>query len=105
MNKNNDQCIHAIISGRVQGVCFRASTVNEATRLGLTGWVRNLATGDVEAVFEGDAEKVAIMLRWCHRGPIAARVSVVKTLAREPDGRYSDFRAAPNANGPGTEVA
>ncbi|MBW1709311.1 MAG: acylphosphatase [Deltaproteobacteria bacterium] len=67
-----------IISGRVQGVYFRYSTQQEANRLGLTGWARNLRNGDVEAVFEGDESQVEEMIRWCHQGPAGAVVSQVK---------------------------
>jgi acylphosphatase len=57
------------IEGRVQGVFFRASTRDEARKLGVNGWVRNLPTGDVEALFEGDKSNVTRMLAWCYKGP------------------------------------
>jgi acylphosphatase len=66
------------ISGRVQGVGFRDWTQREAGRLGLSGWVRNLASGDVEAVFSGPADAVDRMLRAARRGPGAAAVTDVK---------------------------
>jgi acylphosphatase len=59
---------HVIIEGRVQGVFFRASTRDEARRLGVQGWVRNLPNGDVEALFEGDKAIVTQMLAWCYKG-------------------------------------
>ena len=65
------------ISGRVQGVGFRDWTQREAADLGLSGWVRNLANGDVEALFCGSAEAVEAMLAACRRGPQLARVSDV----------------------------
>ena len=71
---------HVFISGRVQGVGYRYSTVNEARRLGVNGWVRNLADGRVEAVFEGMQEIVEEIISWCHKGPTAA---VVKDVAVE----------------------
>jgi acylphosphatase len=68
---------HVFIAGRVQGVGYRYATVDTATQLGLTGWVRNLPDGRVEAVFEGVREVVEDMVRWCHSGPPAAIVKEV----------------------------
>lgn len=65
------------ISGRVQGVAFRAATRAEAQRRGVAGWVRNLPDGQVEAHFEGTPEAVAALVTWCHRGPPGARVDGV----------------------------
>ncbi len=65
------------ISGRVQGVCYRQSTVAMASGVGLCGWVRNLADGGVEALFEGEAALVEAAIRWCHAGPARARVDTV----------------------------
>jgi len=62
--------VHVIISGRVQGVWFRASAKQTAEQLGLTGWVRNTADGNVEAIFEGEEDIVKEMIDWCHCGPI-----------------------------------
>jgi acylphosphatase len=67
----------AIISGRVQGVSFRASTAAEARRLGVAGWVRNRFDGSVELEVEGDPDLVAALLAWCEHGPPIARVSRV----------------------------
>ena len=66
------------ITGRVQGVAFRASTVTAAQSLGLAGWVANRADGSVEAVAEGDEAGMAAFIRWCHYGPPAARVDHVE---------------------------
>jgi acylphosphatase len=71
---------HVLISGRVQGVGYRYATVDTASQLGLTGWVRNLPDSRVEAVFEGAREVVEEMVRWCHTGPPAA---VVKSVVVE----------------------
>jgi acylphosphatase len=70
-----------VISGRVQGVGFRAWTRREARRRGLRGWVRNLRDGRVEALIIGDPAAVETLIAACHRGPATARVSEV---AREP---------------------
>jgi acylphosphatase len=68
---------HLCISGRVQGVWYRASMQREARRLGVTGWVRNRRDGTVEAVVDGPPKAVEAMLEWAHRGPPAARVKNV----------------------------
>ena len=73
---------HVFVSGRVQGVGYRYSTVNEARGLGVNGWVRNLPDGRVEAVFEGSRKLVEEIIRWCHKGPTAA---VVKDVAVEDE--------------------
>lgn len=70
---------HIIISGRVQGVNFRAYVKKKAESMRLVGWVRNLSDGKVEAVFEGETEDVRRMVTWCNIGPPAARVDDVKT--------------------------
>jgi acylphosphatase len=66
--------MHLIISGRVQGVCYRMETRYAAERFGVKGWVKNKADGSVEAVFEGDEESVTHLIEWCRQGPSTARV-------------------------------
>ncbi|MGQ9489160.1 MAG: acylphosphatase [Anaerolineae bacterium] len=70
--------VKVVITGRVQGVGFRASCQRQALALGLTGWVRNRWDGTVEALFEGPAEAVDAMLAWCHQGPPMAYVTGVE---------------------------
>lgn len=82
---------HLIISGYVQGVFFRAYTQDKALELGLRGWVRNRFDGTVEAVFEGERNKVEEMIKWCHRGPSGARVSNVSVDWEEYKGEFRDF--------------
>jgi acylphosphatase len=77
-----------IIHGLVQGVWFRASTKDEADRLGVTGWVRNLPDGSVEAVFEGEKKKVEEIVGWCHRGPAGAQVSKVDIIWEPSKGDF-----------------
>lgn len=77
--------------GKVQGVFFRESTRLEATRLGLTGWVRNRDDGSVEAVAEGEQATLEEFIRWCHRGPQTARVTDVERVESEPTGEYRAF--------------
>jgi acylphosphatase len=69
--------VRAIVTGRVQGVSFRASTASEARRLGLVGWVRNRSDGSVELEAQGDDSRVGELLAWCAHGPPAARVTHV----------------------------
>lgn len=83
--------VHVVISGRVQGVWFRAGTKEKADELGLTGWVKNTSTGDVEAVFEGDEPAVREMLVWCRRGPPLAKVTAVKETQNQYSGVFPDF--------------
>ncbi|MFO7754061.1 MAG: acylphosphatase [Desulfobacteraceae bacterium] len=71
--------LRVIISGRVQGVFYRAETKKAAERNNVKGWVRNLPGGDVEAVFEGTRENVEKMVDWCRKGPPGSSVTSVKT--------------------------
>ena len=69
--------VRARVTGRVQGVFYRASTVQEAARLGLVGWVRNVPDGSVLIEAQGEREGVEHLLAWCGKGPPGARVSRV----------------------------
>ena len=80
-----------VVTGIVQGVAYRQSTVLEAERLGLAGWVRNLPDGRVEALAEGPRERVESLVAWCWRGPPAARVSDVAVRWEEPAGPLAGF--------------
>jgi acylphosphatase len=71
--------VHVVISGRVQGVGFRAFVLDEARALGLVGWVRNRRDGTVEAVFTGDEQEIQHMLMELNAGPPAAAVTDVRT--------------------------
>jgi acylphosphatase len=83
--------IRAIVSGRVQGVAYRASTVTEARRLGVVGWVKNRDDGSVELEAEGPDDMVAALIQWCHEGPPAARVGRVAVEELTPVGTDRDF--------------
>lgn len=83
---------HVYVSGRVQGVFFRSDTRDEAVRHGVTGWVRNLPDGRVEAVFEGEKEKVDKLIEFCRRGPPGARVTKVEVSWETPTGEFKDFK-------------
>jgi acylphosphatase len=69
--------VRAIITGRVQGVSYRANAANEATRLGIVGWVKNREDGSVELEAEGPDEHIAALIKWCEVGPPAALVARV----------------------------
>ncbi|MFC6872228.1 acylphosphatase [Halobellus marinus] len=77
---------HVFVSGRVQGVYYRASTRDAARERGVDGWVKNLDDGRVEAVFEGDESAVEEMIEWCHTGSSAASVEDVEVSYEEPTG-------------------
>ena len=83
--------VHVIISGRVQGVWFRATTKQKAEQLGLTGWVRNSPEGNVEAVIEGEVNIIQEMLEWCHHGPPLAKVENVEVKNQEPTNGFNGF--------------
>ncbi|MFL0410776.1 acylphosphatase [Microbacterium paludicola] len=79
-------CVHVIVRGRVQGVGFRFETRAQARRLGVAGWVRNLADGSVEALVEGEAAAVDALLAWMEHGPTGAAVTSLDTSPAEPTG-------------------
>jgi acylphosphatase len=82
------------ISGVVQGVGYRASCRHEAVRLGLTGQVRNLPDGNVEAVVEGPRERVEQLIDWCRQGPPGAQVDDVTVRWSEAQGSFGGFKIA-----------
>jgi acylphosphatase len=69
--------VHCLVSGKVQGVWYRASTETEARRLGVSGWVRNLQDGRVEVFAVGESDLLQQLVDWLRRGPPAARVDDV----------------------------
>ena len=75
-----------IVRGRVQGVFFRSSTQQEASRAGIDGWVRNLRDGSVEAVFEGEPAGVEALLAWVRQGPFSSEVQSVEQHEESPEG-------------------
>jgi acylphosphatase len=82
---------HVYISGRVQGVFFRAHTQEKASSLGLKGWVRNLRDGRVEAVFEGEKERIDEMIEWCHEGSPYSKVDNVEVIWEDYKGEFASF--------------
>ena len=93
--------VHVMVSGRVQGVSYRAWCVGQAEQLGLDGWVRNRSDGAVEAVFSGPASRVDAAVEACRIGPPAARVDDVRLI--EPGGS-TRATAGPMAQGAGFRI-
>jgi acylphosphatase len=81
-----------VISGRVQGVYFRASAGDMARAQRLSGWVRNRREGDVEAVVEGQEDAVQAFIVWCHDGPPGAHVTAVEVTMEPYAGEFHGFR-------------
>ena len=93
MDKLEDMVrVRLMIEGRVQGVFFRASTFEQATQLGLKGWVRNCPDGSVEVVAEGERKKIDDLITWCHHGPPRAHVGNVKLQWENFQNEFQDFR-------------
>ena len=84
--------VHLLIEGSVQGVFFRASAQAEASRLGLTGWVRNRPDGAVEVVAEGERKKIDDLIAWCRHGPRGAEVEDVQVEWKSFSGEFETFR-------------
>lgn len=80
-----------LISGRVQGVFYRASTQQKAQALGLRGWVRNLPDGRVAAFVQGGEVEVRALIAWCHEGPPMAAVDEVEVRDVEVDESLTGF--------------
>ena len=87
MNKQ----VHVKISGKVQGVWFRASTKQQAEQIGITGWVRNTSDGKVEAVFQGTKDQIDEMIRWCHQGPTLSHVEHIEITDNENAKTFDTF--------------
>jgi acylphosphatase len=85
-------CRHFLVSGQVQGVFYRASTQQEAQRIGLFGWVRNMTGGQVELVACGTAEQLATLETWLNHGPPMARVDSVKTSSEPSEAVIHGFK-------------
>ena len=83
MSETDIKNVRVLISGRVQGVCFRACTRDQAQILNLSDWVRNLSDGRVEALFEGVSEVIDQMLEWCKEGAPSSSVSDIEVFEEE----------------------
>lgn len=83
---------HLIVSGHVQGVCYRTYTQSEAQRLAITGWVRNTSNGNVEIIAEGKTAALCELRTWCLTGPPMAKVTSVKDNFSTATGNFKNFR-------------
>ncbi len=87
--------LHLNIQGRVQGVCYRMYTQDQARALGVRGWVRNRRDGSVELVAEGDDAALQGLLHWCWQGSPSAHVTRIDDRWQDATGEFSDFVVAP----------
>ncbi len=86
--------VHVWITGKVQGVYFRAYAREAARSAGVAGWVKNTADGRVEAVFEGEEDKLREMIEWCHEGSPLSRVDDVESRDEACTGEFNSFTIA-----------
>jgi len=83
--------LHIIISGRVQGIFFRASTRDTARQLGLRGFVRNLGNGDVEVVAQGEDNELQELIEFCRKGPPGADIEGIDIKYEEIKDKFFGF--------------
>lgn len=84
-------CMKITVSGKVQGVYYRAYTKKQANKLNLTGYAKNLSNGNVEIIACGQQAAVNRLIDWCHKGPLLARVSQVKSEPWEAQAEFTGF--------------
>lgn len=87
MKKN----VHITINGKVQGIWFRANTKQKAEQLGITGWVKNIPNGSVEAIFEGEENCIKEMIDWCQHGPPQAKVENIEIKEQSITNGFDEF--------------
>ena len=95
-NTNSRNRVRLVVEGKVQGVFFRANTKKMALSLGLKGFVKNLATGSVEIIAEGEATKVEELISWCRKGNPPAEVDRLLIYEAPSDTFYDSFRIEHN---------
>jgi acylphosphatase len=83
--------VRAHVTGRVQGVYYRAETQKKASQLCLTGWVRNLPDGRVEILAEGEEQSLRQLIAWCRQGPPRSKVGLVEEFIEASTGEYDSF--------------
>jgi acylphosphatase len=83
--------VHLKINGRVQGVYFRASTVEQARRLGVTGWVMNCRDSSVAVIAEGERERLEELIGWCRSGPPGAQVKEIRVEWEDSKDEFQGF--------------
>jgi acylphosphatase len=91
-NASGLERVHVLVIGRVQGVYYRSAASEQAGVLGVTGWVRNLPSGEVELCAEGPRELLSQLVAWCRLGPPAARVEEVRAEYAPATGEFTDFQ-------------
>ena len=91
MTENEKIRAHIFVAGKVQGVFYRGNTRKQAEKSGVTGWVKNMADGRVEAVFEGEKEKVEEMVNWARKGPIWAKIEALDVIWEDFKGEFKGF--------------
>jgi len=84
---------HLVITGKVQGVSYRFSAHKKALEYNVSGWVKNLENGEVEALIEGEQEDLEKLLNWCYEGPLFADVTQIQKTEASPEG-FDKFRIA-----------
>ena len=89
--------LHVFISGKVQGVYYRQNTATQAQELNISGWIRNLKDGKVEAVFEGEKNNVNKLLDWCYSGPKNAIVNNIEIVNEPFKNEYPNFQILESA--------
>ena len=82
---------HVVISGDVKGMIFKYYTKQKAISLGLKGWVKNLPTGEIEAIFEGLEDKIKEMIEWCKKGPWLIKANKIKVKFSDYKGEFESF--------------
>ena len=86
-----EESVHILVTGKVQGVFFRQATKVIAIKNHVTGWVKNLESGQVEILLEGEDQNVNSIVEWCHNGPANSRVDEIKIEQQKFSGQYSNF--------------
>jgi len=92
MATKGESRVHLVISGRVQGVCFRAGALERARSLRLTGWVSNLPDGSVEVVAEGSMPALQELIAWCRQGPSGSHVIGIDVRDEMYQGEFDHFQ-------------
>jgi len=90
-NEKEKMRVHIFVSGRVQGIFFRENTKKKAEKLAISGWVKNLRDGRLEAIFEGDRENIEKMVNWAKKGPIWAKIDDFSLVWEDYLGQFKDF--------------
>ena len=83
---------HIFVFGRVQGIGYRDGVRRKARKLGIFGWVKNLEDGRVEAVFEGEEDKIREIVEWARKGPFLAKVKNIDIVSEDFSGEFNDFK-------------